>query len=62
MTFKISDQKKKRYLERLIAFMNYEKPSVSKETLMIDDIDEIHQDEETNENFIILVDEDKGVA
>ena len=35
--FKISDEKK-RYLERLIAFMNYEKPSVSKETLMIDDI------------------------
>ena len=42
--------------------MNYEKPSVSKETLMIDDIDEIHQDEETNVNLIILVDEDKGEA
>ena len=61
VTFKISDQKK-RYLEQLIAFMNYEKPSVSKETLMIDDIDEIHQDEETNENLVILVDEVKGEA
>ena len=61
VTFKISDQKK-RYLEWLIDFMNdnYEKPSVSKETLTIDDIDEIHQDEETNENLIILVDEDEG--
>ena len=61
VTFKISDQKK-RYLELLIAFMNYEKSSVSKETLIIDDIDEIHQDEETNEDLIILVDEDKGEA
>ena len=42
---------------------NYEKPSVSKETLTIDDIDEIHQDdEETNENNTILVDEDEGEA
>ena len=39
---------------------NYEKPSVSKETLTIYDIDEIHQDEETKENLIILVDEDEG--
>ena len=53
VTFKISDQKK-RYLEWLIAFLNdnYEKPSVSKETLTIDDIEEINQDEETNENLI----------
>ena len=41
---------------------NYEKPSVSKETLTIDDIDEIHQDEKTNENLVILVDEDEGEA
>ena len=63
VTFKISDLKK-RYLEWLIAFLNdnYEKPPVSKETLTIDDIDEIHQDEETNENLIILVDEDEGEA
>ena len=42
VTFKISDQKK-RYLEWLIAFLNdnYEKPSVFKETLTIDDIDDI---------------------
>ena len=62
VTFKISDEKK-RYLERLIASMNdnYEKPSVSKETLTIGDIDEIHQ-EETNENLIILVDKDEGEA
>ena len=59
----MSDEKK-RYLEWLIAFVNdnYEKPSVSKETLTIDYIDEIDQDEETNENLIILVYEDEGEA
>ena len=34
----------------------------TKETLTINGIDEIHQDEETNENLIILVDEDEDEA
>ena len=34
----------------------------TKETLTINGIDELHQDEETNENLIILVDQDQGEA